>query len=204
MRALAASAAQDVSRAAADLLDAHRGRLERMVHLRLNRRLQGAVEVGNVLREAREEVARRLPEYLADPRLPVYLWLRNIAGLTLAGVHRRHLGDAAPGQDTGLSLHRGALPGANSISLAAHLLGTEASPSEEVVRVERRIQIQEALNGLDPTEREIVALKHFERLSIGEIARVLEISEGEVGKRYLRAIKALRASMSQIPGFKEF
>src|SRR3954449_11565025 len=70
----------------------HRDRLKRMVHLRLSRRLQGRVDDSDVLQETFLDVARRLPEDTADPKLPFYLWLRYMAGLKLAEIHRRHLG----------------------------------------------------------------------------------------------------------------
>jgi RNA polymerase sigma-70 factor (ECF subfamily) len=70
----------------------HRERLKRMIHLRLSRRVQGRVDDSDVLQETFLDVARRLKEYTADPKLPFYLWLRHMAGLKLAEVHRRHLG----------------------------------------------------------------------------------------------------------------
>ena len=183
-----------------DLFSRHRERLERLVRLRLSRRLQGLVDSSELLQEALAEAGQRLPEYVKSPeRLPLFLWLRKITGMKLAEVQRRHLGEGAADN---VSLHRGALPAANSISLAAHLLGTVASPSDAAIKVETRIHVQEALNNMDAMDREILALKHFERLSTDEIAQVLELSKGDVGKSYLRAIKRLRAAVSQIPGFQ--
>ncbi len=63
-----------------------------MVHLRLSRRLQGRVGDSDVLQEAFLDIAGRLKEYAADPKLPLYLWLRHMTGLKLAEIHRRHLG----------------------------------------------------------------------------------------------------------------
>ena len=64
--------------------------------------------------------------------------------------------------------------------------------------------VQEALNGMDPIDREVLALKHFEQLSTTEIAEVLGLSKAGAGSRYLRAIKRLRAILEQIPGFEAF
>jgi RNA polymerase sigma-70 factor (ECF subfamily) len=61
--------------------------------------------------------------------------------------------------------------------------------------------VQEALNGMDPIDREVLALKHFEQLSTTEIAAVLGLSKAGAGSRYLRAIKRLREILTQIPGF---
>jgi RNA polymerase sigma-70 factor, ECF subfamily len=63
---------------------------------------------------------------------------------------------------------------------------------------------QEALNSMDPIDREVLALKHFEQLSTAEIATVLGLSKAGAGSRYLRAIKRLREILSRIPGLEAF
>ena len=190
-------------RAAQELFARYRDRLKRMVHLRLSRRVQGRVDDSDVLQETFLDVARRLPEYTADPRLPFYLWLRHMAGLKLAEIHRRHLGTQLRDADREVTLHRGGLPEADSVSLAAHLLGQLTTPSQAAIRAETRLMVQEALNSMDPLDREVLALKHFEQLSTSEMAAVLGMSKAGAGSRYLRAIKRLQAILSQIPGFAD-
>jgi RNA polymerase sigma-70 factor (ECF subfamily) len=190
-------------RAVQDLLARHRERLKRMVHLRLSRRLQGRVDDSDVVQESLLSAAGRLGEYAADPKLPFYLWLRHLTGLKLAEIHRRHLGTQLRDADREVTLHRGGLPEADSMSLAAHLLGQLTTPSQAAVKAETRMIVQEALNNMDPTDREVLALKHFEQLSMSEMAAVLGMSKAGVGSRYLRAIKRLREMLSQLPGFLE-
>src|SRR3954449_11343069 len=187
-----------------ELFALHRDRLKRMVHLRLSRRLQGRVDDSNVLQEAYLEVGRRLDEYLREPALPFFLWLRHLTGLKLAEVHRRHLGTQLRDADREVTLHRGGLPMADSVSLAAQLLGTFTTPSQAFLKAETRLLVQEALNGMDPIDREVLALKHFEQLSTAEIADVLGLSKAGAGSRYLRAIKRLREILSATPGFEAF
>jgi RNA polymerase sigma-70 factor (ECF subfamily) len=186
------------------LFDAHRDRLKRMIHLRLSRRLAGRVDDSDVLQEVFVAVARKLPEYAQTPRLPLFLWMRQLTALKLAEVHRHHLGTQLRDADREVTLHRGGLPLADSVSLAAQLLGTLTTPSQAAVKAETRLLVQEALNGMDPIDREVLALKHFEQLSTAEIAEVLGLSKAGAGSRYLRAIKRLRASLEQIPGFEAF
>jgi RNA polymerase sigma-70 factor, ECF subfamily len=186
------------------LFDLHRDRLKRMVHLRLSRRLAGRVDDSDVLQEAFVEVARKLPEYVQAPRLPLLLWMRHLTALKLTEVHRRHLGTQLRDADREVTLHRGGLPLADSASLAAQLLGTLTTPSQAAIKAETRLLVQEALNGMDPIDRGVLALKHFEQLSTTEIAEVLGLSKAGAGSRYLRAIKRLRAILEQIPGFEAF
>jgi RNA polymerase sigma-70 factor (ECF subfamily) len=184
-----------------DLISRYHDRLKRMVHLRLNRRLQGRVDDSDVLQEAYLDVARRLPEYLANPALPFFLWLRHLAGLKLVEVHRRHLGTQRRDADREVTLHRGGLPEVDSVSLANQLLGKLTTPSQAAIKAETRLLVQEALNSMDPLDREVLALKHFEQLSTSEIAAVLGLSKAGAGSRYLRAIKRLREILERLPGF---
>jgi RNA polymerase sigma-70 factor (ECF subfamily) len=186
------------------LFAAHRDRLKRMVHLRLSRRLAGRVDDSDVLQEAFLEAARTLPEYARGPKVPLYLWLRHLTALKLAEVHRRHLGTQLRDADREVTLHRGGLPPADSVSLAAQLLGTLTTPSQAAIKAETRLLVQEALNAMDPVDREVLALKHFEQLSTAEIAAVLGMSRAGAGSRYLRAIKRLREILAKIPGFEAF
>jgi RNA polymerase sigma-70 factor (ECF subfamily) len=65
-------------------------------------------------------------------------------------------------------------------------------PDEEAERAFRRDEVRAALTSLDPRDRDLVALKFAGGLSNGEIARVLGISESNVGSRLHRAVEKLR------------
>src|SRR6516164_7166766 len=71
-----------------ELFSRHRYRLKRMVHLRLSRRLAGRVDDSDVIQEACLDAARRLDEYVRQPVLPFFLWLRQLTALKLAEVQR--------------------------------------------------------------------------------------------------------------------
>jgi RNA polymerase sigma-70 factor (ECF subfamily) len=198
--ALLLRAAEGDEAALSALFARYRDRLKRMVALRLSRRLQGRINDSEVVQESYQEVARRLKEYIRDPRLPFFLWLRHLTGLKLAEIHCRYLGAPMRDTDCELSLHRGGLPAANSVSLAAQLLGRVPDPLDAAIVAETRLRVQEALNGMDATEREVLALRHFEQLSTSEAAEVLGLSKAAAGSCYLRAIKRLRQIMLEIPG----
>jgi RNA polymerase sigma-70 factor (ECF subfamily) len=183
------------------LWERHRARLRQMVRLRLDRRLQGRVDPSDVLQDAYLDLAARLPDYARERPLPTYLWLRLVTGQRLAQVHRRHLGAALRDAGREVSLYRGALPQASSASLAAQLLGRFTTASQAALRAERQLQLQEILNGLDPMDREILALRHFEELSNGEAAQVLGLSKTAANNRYIRALGRLRDLLGRVPGF---
>jgi RNA polymerase sigma-70 factor (ECF subfamily) len=186
--------------ALSDLFQRHRDRLRRMVELRMDARLQGRVDASDVLQDGFLDMSTRLESYLRDPKLPVFLWLRLIVSDRLALYHRRHLG--AKMRDAGLevSLYRDPLPQASSAALASMLLGRLTSPSNAAIRAEQIIQVQEALNSLEPLDREVEALRHFEQLSRAETAQVLGITEEAGAKRYIRALKKLKTILAAMPG----
>jgi RNA polymerase sigma-70 factor (ECF subfamily) len=187
--------------ALAELFARYRDRLRRMVRLRLDRRLQGRLDPSDVLQEAYLDLARRAPEYLAEPKMPFFLWLRLLTGQRLLALHRQHLGAQMRDAGQEVSIHRGALPQATSASLAAQLLGRLTSPTQAAVRAELQIKLQEALNSMDPIDREVLILRHFEELSNNETAEVLGLQKGAASNRYIRALKRLKNLLSGVPGF---
>jgi RNA polymerase sigma-70 factor (ECF subfamily) len=193
-------AAQGDQAAWGALLVRSRDRLRRMVALRLDRRLQGRVDPSDIIQEAYIDASARLPEYARQPDMPFFLWLRFLTGQRLVRVHRQHLGAEMRDVAREVSLYRGTLPAATSAALAAQLLGRDTRPSEAAVRAERSIRLQEALNSMDPLDREVLALRHFEQLSNAEAARVLGLQEPAAAKRYVRALKRLRLILDARPG----
>jgi len=187
-------------RALADLFQRHRDRLWRMVELRMDPRLYGRIDASDVLRDAFLDLTKRLESYLSDPGLPVFLWLRLVVSDRLALVHRRHMGAQMRDASREVSLYRDPLPRASSAALALMLLGRLPSPSNAAIRAEQVLQVQEAINSLDPLDREIVALRHFEQLSRAETAVVLGITEEAGAKRYIRALKKLKTILAAMPG----
>ena len=178
----------------------HRERLRRMVDIRLDRRLQARLDASDVVQEAYLEVAQRLNEYLLDPKLPLFLWLRLVVGQRLMKLHRYHLGTQRRDVGREVSLCRQPFPAASSAALAAQLLGKQTSPTQAALRAERMLRIQEALNTLDPFDREVLSLRHFEELTRAETAQVLGIEESAAAKRYVRAMKRLTDILAGMPG----
>jgi RNA polymerase sigma-70 factor (ECF subfamily) len=185
--------------ALAELFQRHRDRLEQMVRLRLDRRLQGRLDPADVLQEAYLDVARRFPEYADNPALPFFLWLRLLTGQRLVDLHRRHLGARMRNAGLEVSLYSGDFPRASSASLAELLLGRLTTASRAAIRAETQLRVQEALNAMDPIDREVLVLRHFEMLSNEETAQVLDLKPSAASNRHIRALKRLKEIMAQPP-----
>ena len=72
-------AASGDSAARQQLLERHRRRLQKMISLRLDRRLAARVDPSDVVQEALADAGRKLDDYLRDRPLPFYPWLRQLA-----------------------------------------------------------------------------------------------------------------------------
>jgi RNA polymerase sigma-70 factor (ECF subfamily) len=182
------------------LLERDRDRLRRMVALRLDRRLAGRIDPSDVIQEAQLEAAERLGEYLRQPTMPFFLWLRLVTGQRLLLLHRRHLGAQMRAAGREVSLDQPALPQATSAALAAQLMGRMTRPSEAAIRAEMKARLHEALDCMDPIDRDVLTLRHFEQLSTIETAQELGITEEAAKKRHIRALKRLKEILTRGPG----
>src|SRR5262249_29660663 len=117
----------------------------------------------------------------------------------LIDAHRRHLRAKMRDAAQEVSLHRGPLPAASSVCLAAQLLGRLTSPSQAAIKAEIRLQVQELLNSMEPLDRQILALRHVEQLTNAEVAATLGLQESTASSRYLRALKRLKDELSHLP-----
>jgi RNA polymerase sigma-70 factor, ECF subfamily len=189
--------------ALAELFAHYRERLRRMIHLRLDRRLQGRLDPDDVLQETFLVLAKRFAEYGHDPAMPFFLWLRQLTGQKLIDLHRQHLGAQMRDAALEVSLYRRALPQASSASLAAQLLGRLTSASRAAIRAETQLRVQEALNSMEPMDREVLTLRHFEMLTNEETALVLGIKKSAASNRYIRALTRLKDILSTLPGFND-
>src|SRR6266849_1263608 len=194
-------AAAGDAQAVNELFARYRDRLRAMVRLRLNRRLEVRVDQSDVLQEAFLEISKGFADYVRQPTIPFFLWLRHITGQKLIAAHRQHLGAQLRDAGQEVSLYRGALPQASSVSLAAQLLGRLTSASQAAIRAETQIRVQEALNSMDPMDREVLTLRHFEMLTNDETAQVLGIQKSAASNRYVRALKRLKDILALLPGW---
>jgi RNA polymerase sigma-70 factor (ECF subfamily) len=193
--------AQGDEGALAEVYQEHRARLRQMVVLRLDRRLQGRIDPSDILQEAFLDVARRASEYASRPDMSFFLWLRMMTAQKLLEVHRRHLGTQQRDAGREVSLFQGPLPEVSSEFLASQLLGRFSSASHAAMRAEQQNKLEEILNGLEPIDREILTLRHFEELNNGEVAQLLGLTKSAASNRYVRALKRLKDQLASASSF---
>ena len=171
-------------------------RLRKMIEFRLDPCLWGRVDIDDVLQDVYLAASRRLPDYLRDPAVPVFVWLRTMTQQVLADTYRRHMGAQKRDARRDIPLHRRATGSSASISIAAKLAASLTSPSKAAVRADTREQLYAALDKMDSIDREVLALRHFEDLSNGEVAQILGLQKAAASNRYIRALKRLKEILS--------
>jgi RNA polymerase sigma-70 factor (ECF subfamily) len=171
-----------------------------MVHLRMDRRLRARVDASDVIQETFAEASRRLNDYVKNPSVTFFVWLRYLAAQQLQMLHRHHLKVQARDARREVSLYDGGLPEAKSEVMAAQLLARLTSPSMAAAKVEMKARLLAALDMMDPIDREVLALRHFEQLSNTETAQVLGITTTAACNRYVRALERFRPIVAALPG----
>ena len=167
----------------------HREKLLRAIALRMDRRVATRVDASDVLQETYLEAFRRLPRYLQEQPMPLYLWLCWLAREKVLALHRRHLG----AEKRAVTHEAPPLPADSSATfVSAVIAGHEPSPSQALAKAELAERLRLALGQLDDDERDLILWRHFEQLSARDTAQLLEISEAAASKRYIRAVERLR------------
>ncbi len=191
------------TKALAEIFATFQDRLWRMIDLRLDGRLAGRVSPSDVVQDTYLEAAKRLKHFLDKPDMPFFVWLRIVANQRLIEIHRQHLGAKMRDAGMEISLTQGAYASASSACLAARLAGPMTSPSMAAMRLEALARLEAALGELDPIDREVLALRHFEELSNNEVAEVLGIQKAAASKRYVRALERLKTALERVPGLED-
>lgn len=186
------------SSALSDLLASQRDRLVRMVQLRMDPRLHPRMDASDIVQESLLDAAKRYPEYVKQPKVPFYLWLRTVVEHRLLHLHREHLGVQARDVRREVPLDRQGSADASSAALVSILSAAISTPSMSAARIEEEERLHAEIEKLDPMDREVLLLRHFEQLSNREAAHVLGISESASTKRHLRALVRLRRAIEGI------
>ncbi|MEM9381006.1 MAG: sigma-70 family RNA polymerase sigma factor [Planctomycetota bacterium] len=177
------------------LLESYRGRLARMVSIRMDARLQGRFDASDVLQEAFVEASERLPRYLSEEKMPFFLWVRFLVGQKLLQFHRTHLGAQVRAADREVNLQAPTTPSASAFSVASVWLAESGTPSQAAAADEEHARVREALESMSDMDREVLVLRHFEQLTNAEVATLLQITPQTASARYVRALTRLQSAV---------
>jgi RNA polymerase sigma-70 factor (ECF subfamily) len=177
------------------LMARHRQRLRRMVAVRIDRRLAARLDPSDVVQEALAEAARRLGEYLAQPRIAFFAWLRRLTWERLLQARERHFAQKRNVQrEIAIDWD---LPDESVYQLAEEALASHTSPSQRLRKEELRERVRAAFDQLPAREREVMILRYLEQLGNREIAEVLGTTEGSVKSAHFRAVEKLQQLLGE-------
>lgn len=180
-----------------ELLEASRARLRLLVEMRMDRRVRARVDASDVIQEAFAEAARRFPDYEKERKMTPYVWLRFLTLQQLTIAHRQHLGVQARTALREQQLHGEGETSLESGAIAICLAGGDSTPSVKVARAEEIQHMITALDAMEPLDREVLALRHFEQLEHAEIGELLGLSAAAVSSRYRRALTKVGQAMKK-------
>lgn len=179
-----------------NLISPYRDKLKRIVAFRMDMRLQGRIDPSDVIQETFLEAWQRLPAFVSKPDVPFFVWLRALAQQRLGMLRREHLE-----RDKRTVMKEVPIRQDDSSSaIAIAILDKAVSPSEAVQQHELFLKVQAKLEEMEPMDREVLALRHFEQLTNLETANVLGLTEPAASQRYARALKRLKTIISEIKG----
>jgi RNA polymerase sigma-70 factor (ECF subfamily) len=186
------------------LLALHQERLQSVIAFRLDPRLRRRVDVADVVQETFIAATARRAEFFQQSAQPLFLWLRWMVGNTLLELHRHHLGAQMRDPKREASGDRGPAGDGRAdttrAAMGAQLTAGATGPPTAAGRADVSARLNEALGRMDETDREVLAMRHFEQLTSGETAQALGINERAAAKRYTRALERLRDILAEMPG----
>lgn len=190
----------DPDRVLGEQFTKHHARLRRLVAFRMDPLAVSRVDPEDVLQEAWIAARQRLDSYLDSTGMSVYVWLRLIVLQTITDVHRRHLGAKMRDAFREVAIDN-VQSSDTSQAIARQLLAAESSPSQAMMRDEASKRLEHVIQGMEPIDREILALRHFEELSNNEVAEILGIQIKAASIRYIRALKRLKEILGTLSTF---
>lgn len=172
------------------LVDAYREYLCRIARARMGGALQGVMTTSDLVQETLLDACRDFERFRGTSERELLSWLRRALLRNLADQVRRHRAekrDRLRNRSLDELLER--TGSRNYARLAAAL----SSPSGQASRREDIVALQNALEALSAEHREVILLRHMERLEFHAIAARMHRSEGAVRKLWARALLRLKA-----------
>ena len=179
-----------------EMFNEHHDRLLRMIEIRLQPELRARVDANDVLQEAFIEAYRQLRTGVSAPKQSSLVWLRLIVSQQIVAMYRKYCQTQKRDvyRERPISVQRSQ---ADPTSTSIFLVGQLTSPSVAASRHEIAQKLRECLERLDPNDREILSLRHFEQLSNRETAEELDITPNAASIMYLRALKRFRVILQE-------
>ncbi len=179
-----------------ELLELYRNYLTLLAGMQIDSALRVRVDASDVVQETYLEAIRDFGQFEGKSEGELVAWLRRILVRNIADLVRRH---GAQGRDwrrqesLEMALDRS--------SQTAHqaLAAGISTPSVQAARREQSVLLADALARLPDDYRQVIILRHLERLPFPEIARRMGRSAGAMRMLWARALEKLRGQLESPP-----
>jgi RNA polymerase sigma-70 factor (ECF subfamily) len=173
------------------LLEQYRDYLALLARLQINRRLQGKLDMSDLVQETFLKAHRKFGQFRGRTEQELVSWLRRILATTLVSLVRHYSGH----RDVRLERELTAGLEESSRILDQGLVARESSPSQQAARREQAVVLAGALAQLPADYREVLILRHLEGLTFPAVALRMNRTPGSVEKLWIRALARLRRSL---------
>ena len=176
-------------------LERFRSYLVLLARLKLDRKLRGKLDASDVVQQTLLEAHAALESFRGNDLAAQAAWLRQILARNLANAVR----DLTRGKRDVRKERSLQADFDNSASqMEGWLAAEQSSPSQKMERHERALQLAEALAQLPEAQRDAVVLRHFQGLSLADIAEQLECTTAAVTGHLQRGLKNLRKYLADM------
>jgi len=180
------------------LLERYRNYLFLLARVQIGRRIQGKLDIADVVQETFLEVHRGIPRFRGVTEAQFLAWLRQILVGILANLVRRYFGTKC--RDVRLERELQDDLDRSSVYLGSHLIAAQSSPSAQASRREQAVLLADAMEKLPEDYREVIILRQLEGLSFPQVAERMNRTEDSVKNLWARALARLRRSLGVLNG----
>ncbi|MBI3862002.1 MAG: sigma-70 family RNA polymerase sigma factor [Planctomycetia bacterium] len=172
------------------LLETYRHYLELLARIEIGRRLQTKVDAADLVQETFLEAHRNFGLFRGKSEGEFINWLRGIMASRIATMVRHFVGTQGRNVRRERDLHVDL--DQSSRALDRGLVALQSTPSQKIERSELRVMFADTLSQLPDDYREVIVLRHFEELPVGEVALRMNRSVDSVQKLWVRGLARLR------------
>lgn len=181
--------------AANDLFARCRNYLAVVARAQVESWLRAKADASDIVQETLVEANRDFRHFRGATEAEWLAWLRQILSRNAADFVRRYRGTDKRQQRLEVPL----APPPDHSSLAAGLEPRDngETPTQEIMRLEREIQVADAIMRLEPDHQEVVVLRNLERLPFEEVAQRMNRSRPATQMLWMRAVRRLQEELKR-------
>ena len=156
--------------------------------------LRTKVDSSDLVQQTMLEAHRDFDHFEGESEQEWLAWLRKILAHNVADFIRHYRGTAKRQVRREIPFRD---PAASNAFGAAEPAAPDATPSQELARLDDELRVTTALATLTPDHQEVIMLRNLQRLSFNEVAEEMDRSRPAVQMLWMRALKKLQEAMEE-------